>query len=193
MQAQTSRPTVVTVLGWLFIVYGVLAILGALVAVGMLLLAKVAGSAAFPGGMHGQASPFTAMAGSPGAVALGVMLRLAVGAFVIAAAVSFLRLQSWSRVALRVFCWVAIAYTVISGFLGLRALPRMMAAMPQGQQVPPGFERGIAAFAAITTVAVIVVMVVIYALAIWALGLPAVRQAMARSQPVAPASPGATT
>jgi hypothetical protein len=189
MEPATRRPTVVTVIGWLFIVYGTLGILGGLVAIGMLFLAKVA--AGLPGGMQGQALPLAAMARAPGMVVLGAFARMVVGAFAIVTAANLLRLRSWSRVALRVFCGLAMPYTLISGIIGIRAMPGAMT-QTSGAQIPPGFERGFAAIAVGATVLVIAVMLALYALAIWALGLPAVRQAMAGGHAEAPAGPGAT-
>jgi hypothetical protein len=188
MEPATRRPTVVTVIGWLFVVYGIIGILGGLVAIGMLFLAKVA--AGFPGGMQGQALPLAAMARAPATVVLGAFARMVAGAFVIVTAASLLRLQSWSRVALQVFCGLAMPYTLVSGIIGIRAMPGAMA-QTSGAQIPPGFERGFAAIAVGATVLVIIVMVTLYALAIWALGLPAVKQAMAGGRAHAPASPGA--
>ena len=187
MEPATRRPTAVTVIGWLFIVYGILAILGALAAVAMLIFARAA--ADLLPAAEGQAAQFAAMARAPGMVVLGALGRMVVGVLVIVTAASLLRLQSWSRVALQVFCGLAIPYTLVSGIIGLRALPGAMA-QTSGAQIPPGFERGVAAVALGATVLVIIVMLTLYALAIWALSLPAVRQAMAGGRAEAPAGPG---
>jgi len=190
MEATTSRPTVVTVIGWLFVGYGAIGILGSLMAVVWILLLRKLGAAGFPG-MQGEGSPLAAMTRASGSVVLQSLGRLLVSALVIVTAAGFLRLRPWSRAALEVFSWLAAAYTVISGVIAIRWVPHAMGGMRQAQ-MPPEFERVFAVGTIGISVVMMMVMVTVYALAIWALRLPAVRQAMSGGQAQTAGEPSAS-
>jgi len=104
-----ERPTAVTVIGWVWIVYGALKLMGGAWALAALRLGGGLGDAlAGPG--FPTFLPARILQGAFGSLALGLKVQMIFAAAVTFAAVSLLRLRSWARSAIEVLCWFSLCY-----------------------------------------------------------------------------------
>jgi hypothetical protein len=105
-----ERPTAVTVIGWVWIVYGTLKLIGGAWALAALKLGGLGDALAGPG--FPTVLPTRILQGAFGSLALGLKVQMVFATAVAFAAVSLLRLRSWARTAIEVLCWFSLCYVV---------------------------------------------------------------------------------
>jgi len=110
----TSRPTAVTVIGWLFVGGGVLTALGGVMGTVMSLLVPPAPRSAATTHL-GQQAPFQILAYVTEHMLVFVGAQLLFGAVVAVCGFAMLRLRAWSRSVAEAITWLALAYILAFG------------------------------------------------------------------------------
>lgn len=106
----TERPAAVTVIGWVWIVYGSMKVIGntwALTAWRFGGLRDVVGGPGFMAGL-----PTRVLQDVFGHLAVGLAVQVVFAGSVVIAASALLRLRSWARSAIEVLCWFSLFYVV---------------------------------------------------------------------------------
>lgn len=126
--APSARPAGVTVIAWLWIATGGFMLVSGL---GAIFAAPRVGSA--DGGF------VMSLVTAPDSSALGMffrhlipfaVLQSLIGAFAVVAAVEFLRLRAWARLAMEALSWVSLVYILVNGVLVLYLWDAVVADMP---------------------------------------------------------------
>ncbi|MFB3880081.1 MAG: hypothetical protein ACE149_02405 [Armatimonadota bacterium] len=177
------RPTVVVVLGWIFIGLAALTLLSA----GMGLLtwgvmgALPKHAPGFPKEAMPQMAVFQNMFRYFGPL---IAVQMAGAVFVIVSAAYFLKLRAWARTALEAMTWIAVIWQVVFGLVWTRVSKDMMAAMmasmpPEAARAGPPIPTDMFTDLAITMAIVMVLFYLIpCAIIIWLLRGRTVREAM---------------
>lgn len=126
----SARPAGVTVIAWLWIATG-----------GFMLVSGLAAIFAAPQMDSADGGLVMSLVTAPDSSVLGVffrhlipfaVLQSLVGAFAIVAAVEFLRLRAWARLAMEALSWVSLVYVLVNGVLALHLWDAVVADMPPG-------------------------------------------------------------
>lgn len=155
------RPATVTVIAWLFIGFGALALVGGLFGLVTLLAAPM------PTGMAEMLAnaprPFLIVArvvDNFWALALG---QVVVGAAMVGGGIGFLRLEPWARTLLEVLTWIGLAYNLALGAFWMWAASSMgelaRGAGPERLLVPLFIGIGIAIIIGFSTPLVVILRV----------------------------------
>lgn len=107
-----SRPSSVTIIGWLAIVFGILMIFSGTFGLLVFSLTPVRPSDQPVGGVP---EPFVLMAKIFDYFGVLAAVQIAVATIMIASGAAFLRLRSWARTALEVLSWLALCFLVSFG------------------------------------------------------------------------------
>jgi hypothetical protein len=105
-----ERPAAVTVIGWVWIVYGILKLVGGVWALAAWRFGGLRDVFAGPG--FPTALPTRILQNAFGHLALGLAAQVVFAGSVVIAAAALLRLRSWARSAIEVLCWFSLCYVV---------------------------------------------------------------------------------
>src|SRR5712691_13348262 len=123
-----ERPTSITVIAWVFIGFGILALLTGLFGLAISFVSPTPSPT--PQEAAHMPAPFQLMSSMFNFFWLIAGLQLASGALMIWAGVAFLKLRSWARAVLEVFSWLALAYNLCFGVFWVWSLASMTRQVP---------------------------------------------------------------
>lgn len=157
------RPTSVTVIGWLFVGFGALALLGGLFGTIMSLLIPLPDEPAAK--MIDAPPPLRLMWHLFNYFAFLAAAQIVVAIIMICSGVAFLRLQSWARTAIEAITWLGLAYNIVFGAFWIWAVVTMWREVPAeaGEAAmffPVFLAFGTAMIVAFTIPAIVIIRVV---------------------------------
>ena len=123
-----ARPTSVTVIAWVYIIFGALMTLSGVFNLLMSFVMPIPPPTAAQ--VSQMPPPFALMTRLFDFFPLIAALQVVVGTVMIAAGAAFLRLRSWARAVIEVIAWLGLAYTVTFGVFWIWSLSSMMADVP---------------------------------------------------------------
>jgi hypothetical protein len=104
-----TRPESVTVIGWVWLIFGILRTIGSLT--GLFLWRSGLGETLT--GPHSPLAPFlpaTALRAASGNFTVSLVLQLCAGVLFLWSAIDLWRLRPWARVAIQFFCWLGLCF-----------------------------------------------------------------------------------
>jgi hypothetical protein len=122
------RPTSVTVIGWLFVGFGALALLGGIFGTIMSFLIPFPDEPAAK--MIDAPPPFRLMSRLFDYFGFLAAAQVAVAIIMICSGVAFLRLQSWARTAIEAVTWLGLTYNLAFGAFWIWAVVTMWREVP---------------------------------------------------------------
>ncbi len=139
MEAESPRPTSVTVISWVWIVMGILMVLGGLMGFfSFHMMQEMSGGEAFPTELPPDFPPeFKPMMVVFSNFHLLAGLQVVIAVVAIVSGISFLKLRSWARTVLEGLTWLALLYIVVFGVYWVFMWISITGNIPQ-DQMPPG-------------------------------------------------------
>lgn len=144
-----QRPTSVTVIGWLYVVFGIFMLFGG--AFG-LAISSVIDTAEIAKASQEMPPAFRTMTRVFFYFDLLAAVQLVVAIVVIISGAAFLKLRPWSRPVLEIFAWLALAYLIGFGAFWIWSVTSVAQAVPADAQAPTGF------FAIFTAVGIVMIL-----------------------------------
>lgn len=173
-----ARPTSITVIGWMCVVFGLLGALGGVMTVLTTSVMSFPLAPPSPDELQGIPAPFRVVLQLFDYVRLLAAIQLALAVVLIAAGAAFLRLRAWARAAIEAMAWLAIAYHAAFGVYWAWAMSAMSALMSGAPDAPPNFRPMLMIMTGFGLVMILVFTIPIVAV-IRVLRGPVVRQALA--------------
>lgn len=181
--APLARPTAVTVLGWVFIVFSVLSVFGsALAVVAVQLMSRLEPGGEFPPKAESFPPGFEMLSWMFEYFNELLILQLLLAIFSVYAAARFLKLSAWARTYFEALNWIGIVWTLIFGVIFGFAWVGLAGGMPVPEHPESAPPAGLfAAFGVFASICVILFNCGLPAVMIWLLRSRFVRPAFERS------------
>lgn len=154
-----KRPPLVTVIGWIFIIFSILMILGGVMGLTVYSFMLKAGGGNIPPVSEDMPALFKVISIVFQNFGLLVFLQIIFAVFMLIAGIQFLRLQAWAKTALEAISWLGLAFTIGFGILWVD----MVSSLPvkEGTTVPRDMIDVFGAAAGITIMIVWAVPIIV--------------------------------
>lgn len=127
-QSTVVRPAGITAIAWLWIVGGILLLVGALLTWALLsMIGSMTPLSTFPGKVPADSEFMNLLLRNVGVF---VLVQVAIGVASIYAGAQLLKLRAWARTAVEVLTWVSLVYVLVNGALFLYMWDSIAAWMP---------------------------------------------------------------